>query len=76
MQLPDRVHIMEVGPRDGFQAEHEWIPTEKKIEIVNALSKTGIPEIQVTSWPCPTWCRRQSPTGWIAPCSRPASAPT
>lgn len=50
MQLPKRVHIMEVGPRDGFQAEHDWIPTEKKIEILNALSKTGIPEIQATSF--------------------------
>ncbi len=50
MQLPKHVHIMEVGPRDGFQAEHEWIPTEKKIEILNALSRTGIPEIQATSF--------------------------
>ncbi|HEX9015607.1 MAG TPA: hydroxymethylglutaryl-CoA lyase [Chloroflexota bacterium] len=50
MQLPKRVHIMEVGPRDGFQAEHDWIPTDKKIEIINALSKTGIKEIQATSF--------------------------
>ena len=50
MQLPSRVHILEVGPRDGFQAEKAWIPTDKKVEIVNALSRTGIPEIQVTSF--------------------------
>ncbi len=50
MQLPKRVHIMEVGPRDGFQAEHDWIPTERKIEIINALSGSGIPEIQATSF--------------------------
>ncbi len=50
MRLPSTVHIMEVGPRDGFQAEKAWIPTEKKIEIVNALSRTGVPEIQVTSF--------------------------
>ncbi len=50
MQLPKRVHIMEVGPRDGFQSEHDWIPTERKIEILNALSRTGIPEIQATSF--------------------------
>lgn len=50
MQLPRRVHILEVGPRDGFQAEKAWIPTDKKIDIVNALSRTGIPEIQVTSF--------------------------
>ncbi len=50
MKLPKRVHIMEVGPRDGFQAEHQWIPTEKKIAIVNALSRTGVTDIQVTSF--------------------------
>lgn len=50
MRLPSRVHIQEVGPRDGFQAEHDWIPTEKKIETINALSRTGIPEIQATSF--------------------------
>jgi len=41
---------MEVGPRDGFQAEHDWIPTSRKIEVVDALSRSGIPEIQATSF--------------------------
>ncbi len=50
MLLPKRVFVMEVGPRDGFQAEREWIPTERKIEIINALSKTGLPAIQATSF--------------------------
>lgn len=50
MGFPARVSILEVGPRDGFQAEQQWIPTEKKIEIINALSRTGLPEIQVTSF--------------------------
>jgi len=50
VQLPKRAYILEVGPRDGFQAEKAWIPTERKIEIVNALSKTGVPAVQVTSF--------------------------
>lgn len=50
MRLPSKAHIMEVGPRDGFQAEKQWIPTAKKIEIINALSRTGVPEIQATSF--------------------------
>src|SRR5262245_47043071 len=50
MQLPSKVHIMEVGPRDGFQAEKEWISTDRKIAVINALSRTGLPEIQVTSF--------------------------
>jgi hydroxymethylglutaryl-CoA lyase len=50
MRLPKRAYILEVGPRDGFQAEKAWIPTERKIEIIDALSKTGLPEIQATSF--------------------------
>lgn len=42
--------IIEVGPRDGFQAERTWIPTERKIDIITVLSRTGITEIQVTSF--------------------------
>ena len=50
MQLPGKVHIMEVGPRDGLQAQKQWVPTEFKIDLINALSRTGVPEIQVTSF--------------------------
>jgi len=48
-QLPGAVEINEVGPRDGFQAEDEFIPTECKVEIIDALSRTGVAAIQVTS---------------------------
>ena len=50
MQLPTQVTVHEVCPRDGFQPEEGWIPTETKIEIVDALSKTGVSEIQATSF--------------------------
>ena len=45
-----KVHIMEVGPRDGFQSEKQFVPTETKIKVINALARTGVPEIQVTSF--------------------------
>ena len=47
--LPGAVEINEVGPRDGFQAEDEFIPTGRKVEIIDALSRTGVAAIQVTS---------------------------
>src|SRR2546425_5554404 len=50
MKLPERVTICEVGPRDGFQIEPEFIPTEQKIEVVNLLSEAGLPRIEVTSF--------------------------
>lgn len=49
MKLPRKVTIVEVGPRDGFQSEKQFIPTNEKIDIVNALSRTGLKNIQVTS---------------------------
>ncbi len=47
--LPDAVQVNEYAPRDGFQAEHGFIPTDRKVAIVNALSRTGVASIQVTS---------------------------
>jgi hydroxymethylglutaryl-CoA lyase len=48
-ELPGAVEVNEVGPRDGFQAEDEFIPTGRKVEIIDALSRTGVAAIQVTS---------------------------
>src|SRR5947208_17192677 len=47
---PARVTICEVGTRDGFQIEPDFIPTEQKIEVVNLLSAAGVPRIEVTSF--------------------------
>ncbi len=48
--LPQTVRIREVGPRDGFQNEPEVIPTERKIELVDALARTGLQRLEVTSF--------------------------
>jgi hydroxymethylglutaryl-CoA lyase len=48
--LPDRVLIREVGPRDGFQNEPEQIPTDDKIRLIDALARTGLPRVEVTSF--------------------------
>ncbi|GIX46384.1 MAG: hydroxymethylglutaryl-CoA lyase [Candidatus Tectimicrobiota bacterium] len=44
------ISICEVGPRDGFQIEPEFIPTELKVEVIDRLSATGLPKIEVTSF--------------------------
>jgi hydroxymethylglutaryl-CoA lyase len=46
----EAVHIREVGPRDGFQNEPEVIPTETKIELIDALARTGLKRLEVTSF--------------------------
>src|SRR5881296_4656523 len=50
MRLPERVTMCEVGTRDGFQIEPDFIPTEQKVEVVNLLSAAGLPRIEVTSF--------------------------
>jgi hydroxymethylglutaryl-CoA lyase len=44
------VLIREVGPRDGFQNEPEIIPTDDKVRLVEALARTGVPRLEVTSF--------------------------
>ncbi|MBW2049316.1 MAG: hydroxymethylglutaryl-CoA lyase [Deltaproteobacteria bacterium] len=53
MNLPKTVRIREVGPRDGFQMEREFIPTATKIEIINALVRTGLCLFEATSFVSP-----------------------
>lgn len=50
LNFPDKVTLVEVGPRDGFQFETKIIPTDLKIEIISCLVNSGIKEIQVTSF--------------------------
>lgn len=54
-QLPQHIHIKEVGPRDGLQNEKEWVLTEDKIKWINMLSQTGIKEIEFSSFVHPKW---------------------
>jgi hydroxymethylglutaryl-CoA lyase len=48
--LPKRIHIVEEGPREGFQIEKGPIATARKIELIDALSKTGLDRIQIVSF--------------------------
>jgi hydroxymethylglutaryl-CoA lyase len=49
-QLPQSVRIREVGPRDGFQNEPEVIATDDKVRLIDALSRTGVSRLEVTSF--------------------------
>lgn len=48
--MPSNAVICEVAPRDGFQAEHNWIPTDTKVKIVQKLASTGVKSIELTSF--------------------------
>jgi hydroxymethylglutaryl-CoA lyase len=49
-ELPSKVRIREVGPRDGFQNEPETIPTAEKVRLIDMLSTSGLARLEVTSF--------------------------
>ncbi|MFE7134482.1 hydroxymethylglutaryl-CoA lyase [Streptomyces sp. NPDC057638] len=53
--LPPRVHIHEVGPRDGLQNEKATIPTGTKAEFVHRLADAGLTTVEATSFVHPDW---------------------
>lgn len=54
-KLPPRVTIYEVGPRDGLQNEARLVPTADKVALIDQLSRTGLPAVEITSFVSPKW---------------------
>src|SRR6187402_2976832 len=50
MAMPERVTIVEVGPRDGLQNEAAQIATETKVEFIDRLTAAGLGVIEATSF--------------------------
>ena len=55
MSIPQRVKLIDVGPRDGLQNEKSPVPAAVKIELVHRLQQAGLKEIEVTSYVSPKW---------------------
>jgi isopropylmalate/homocitrate/citramalate synthase len=55
LNLPRRVRMVEVGPRDGLQNEPGVVPTEVKVELIDRLTDAGLPAIEATSFVSPKW---------------------
>jgi hydroxymethylglutaryl-CoA lyase len=53
MHVPSHVKIREVAPRDGFQSLRDFIPTDQKVQIIEAVSQAGVCEIEATSFVSP-----------------------
>ncbi|EFH85590.1 hydroxymethylglutaryl-CoA lyase [Ktedonobacter racemifer] len=50
---PERVRVVEVGPRDGLQNEKAQVPTAEKIRFIDLLSEAGLPVVEATSFVSP-----------------------
>ncbi len=55
MELPKRVRIVEVGPRDGLQNEAKSVPTAVKVELIERLAAAGLPAVEATAFVSPKW---------------------
>ena len=65
MNLPHRVRMVEVGPRDGLQNEAVPVPAEVKIALVDRLTAAGLPAIEVGSFVSPKWVPQMADTARV-----------
>ena len=55
MTMPNRVRIVEMGPRDGLQNEKQIVATADKIALINELAAAGLSSIESGSFVSPKW---------------------
>jgi len=55
VNIPQKVEIIEVGPRDGLQNEPMPISTQAKKELVKRLADTGISRMETAAFVSPEW---------------------
>ena len=55
MSLPEKVRLVEVGPRDGLQNEAQPISVADKVQLVDDLTDAGLGYIEVGSFVSPKW---------------------
>src|SRR4051794_19418886 len=65
MALPNRVKIVEVGPRDGLQNEKTIVPLAVKVELIDRLSDTGLPMIESGAFVSPKWVPQMADTAEV-----------
>jgi hydroxymethylglutaryl-CoA lyase len=53
--LPRKVRIVDVSPRDGLQNEPKSVPAAVKIELINRLTDAGLPAVEATAFVSPKW---------------------
>ncbi len=55
MNLPERVKIVDVAPRDGLQNEAGTVPTAARITLIERLAEAGVPVVEAGSFVSPKW---------------------
>jgi hydroxymethylglutaryl-CoA lyase len=74
--LPDRVSVYEVSPRDGLQNERATVPLVSKLRLIDALVAAGLRRIEVTSFVSPKWIPQLADADEVAQYSKPPAGVT
>ena len=53
LNLPDKILVVDVAPRDGLQSLPKWIPTDDKVWLCDRLTELGVPVVEVASFAHP-----------------------
>jgi hydroxymethylglutaryl-CoA lyase len=62
MRLPNRVKMVEVGPRDGLQNEARPVAVAVKVGLIDRLTETGLSVIESGSFVSPKWVPQMAST--------------
>ena len=65
MTIPNKVHIIEVGPRDGLQNEKQTLPVALRVELIERLAKAGLKKIEAGSFVSPKWVPQMANTDQV-----------
>jgi hydroxymethylglutaryl-CoA lyase len=65
-ELPTRVTIVEVGPRDGLQNEAARVSADDKVAFIDQLSAAGAPVIEIGAWVRPDWVPQMADSNLVA----------
>lgn len=63
--LPQRVTIVEVGPRDGLQNEARTVPVAVRVELIRLLGEAGLQSIESGSFTSPRWVPQMACSGEV-----------
>jgi len=67
--VTETAEIFEVGPRDGLQNEPREIPVERKVALVDLLSKSGLRRIECASFVSPKWVPQMAGSAVVLACT-------
>lgn len=65
MKLPERVKVVEVGPRDGLQNEATPLNIDERVAFCEALVEAGLPVVEIGAFVSPKWVPQMAGSGEV-----------